>query len=61
MQDLRTKRHVVISPHLQLVFIYTLVYILSRILSGISPGIYTNYYKISLYLNKEFYVLISRS
>ena len=64
MQDLRTKRHVVFSFHLHLVFIYILVYILalllemskslSRLLSGTSPGIYANYYKISIYLKKNF-------
>jgi len=64
MQDLRTKRHVVFLFHLHLVFIYILVYILalllemskslSRLLSGTSPGIYANYYKISIYLKKNF-------
>ena len=64
MQDLRTKRYVVFSFHLHLVFIYILVYILalllemskslSRLLSGTSPGIYANYYKISIYLKKNF-------
>ena len=64
MQDLRTKRYVAFSFHLHLVFIYILVYILalllemskslSRLLSGTSPGIYANYYKISIYLKKNF-------
>ncbi len=64
MQDLRTKRYVVFSFHMHLVFIYILVYILalllemskslSRLLSGTSPSIYANYYKISIYLKKNF-------
>ena len=64
MQDMRTKRHVVSSFHLHLVFIYILVYILallqemsqslSRLLSGTPPGIYANYCKISIYLKNNF-------
>jgi hypothetical protein len=32
---------------------------LSRLLSGTSPGIYANYYKISIYLKKNFMSLYS--
>lgn len=64
MQDMREKRYIVFSFHLHLVFIYILVCILalllemskslSRLISGTSPGIYANYYKISIYLKRNF-------
>ena len=70
MQDLRTKRHVVFSFHLHLVFIYILVYILALLLEmskSLSRLVIGNFprYLCQLLQNidifkKEFYVLISR-